>query len=107
MATWGSAGRGTCGRWLWPVSGYAKGHGRRTTSGGPRGRTWRTPGQWSHRRHCPHLLRGLQVAVDQAGLPMWLLGQCQGTTAIIALAQTPPQARSGPAAPTHATAPGV
>ena len=45
-------------------------------------------GQWIHHRHCPHLLRGL------VGLPMWLLGKCQGTCLIIALALTPP-ARGG------------
>ena len=51
-----------------------------------------SPGQWSHQCHCPHLLQGLPMAVDQVGLPMWLPRQCQGTSPIITLTPTP----SGP-----------
>ena len=47
--------------------------------------------QWSHRRHCPPLLRRLQMGVHEVGLPMCLLGQCQGTPPIIALTPNPPK----------------
>ena len=53
------------------------------------------PGQWTHDRYSPHLLRGLQLAVDQVGLPMWLPGQCKGTSPIT-LSPRPPL-RQGPA----------
>ena len=66
------------------------------------------PSQWLHYYHCPHLLRGLRLAVDLVGLPMWLPRQCQGTPPIITLPPTPPpppQQGARPATPAPAAPP--
>ena len=42
-----------------------------------------TPGHYTHHPRCPHLIRTLQRVVDEVSLPMWMLGQCSGTTPIL------------------------
>ena len=42
-----------------------------------------TPGQYTHHPRCPHLIRTLQWVVDEVSLPMWMPGQCLGTTPIL------------------------
>ena len=44
-----------------------------------------TPGQWTHRRKCPHLLHTQEIVVDQVAMPTWLPGYCKGTTPILVL----------------------
>ena len=42
-----------------------------------------TPGQYTHHPKCPHLIATLQRVVDEVALPMWMPGQCSGTTPIL------------------------
>ena len=42
-----------------------------------------TPGQYAHHPKCPHLIATLQRVVDDVALPMWMPGQCSGTTPIL------------------------
>ena len=32
--------------------------------------------QWTHPCHCPYSVRGVQLLLDQVGLPMRLLEEC-------------------------------
>ena len=42
-----------------------------------------TPGQYTHHPKCPHLIATLQRVVDEVAMPMWMPGQCSGTTPIL------------------------
>ena len=42
-----------------------------------------TPGQYTHHPRCPHLIATLQRVVDEVAMPMWMPGQCSGTTPIL------------------------
>ena len=42
-----------------------------------------TPGRYTHHPKCPHLIATLQRVVDEVALPMWMPGQCSGTTPIL------------------------
>ena len=42
-----------------------------------------TPGQYTHHPKCPHLIATLQRVVDEVAMPMWMPGQCPGTTPIL------------------------
>ena len=42
-----------------------------------------TPGQYTNHPRCPHLIRTLQRVVDEVSLPMWMPGQCSGTTPML------------------------
>ena len=42
-----------------------------------------TPGQYTYHPKCPHLIATLQRVVDEVAMPMWMPGQCSGTTPIL------------------------
>ena len=57
-----------------------------------------TPGQYTHDPRCPHIIRTLQRVVDEVSLPMWMPGQCSGTTPIVPRGPGGPRA-GAPASP--------
>ena len=52
------------------------------------------PGHYTHHVRCPHLIRALQRVVDEVSLPMWMPGQCSGTTPILVRGPSLPRARA-------------
>ena len=93
--------------------GSAKERGRRTTSSGPRGRTWQSamPTTEGIPPYSPQVNGPITATaptcrlqlVDQVGLPMWLPGHCSGTTPILV---PPPPSRSA-GKPDHTSPPAV
>ena len=56
-----------------------------------------TPGQYTHHPKCPHLIATLQRVLDEVALPMWMPGQCSGTTPILVRGPSGPRSATGAA----------
>ena len=49
---------------------------------------------FTHQWCCRHLLRTLQLVVDQVGISIWLPGPCAGNTTILVLGPCPPRGQA-------------
>ena len=91
-----SPGPPTPGKLLWSGSGSGRVPGQRKRSTSPRptlcGLTVLTPGHYTHHVSCPHLIQTLQRVVDEVSVPMWMPGQCSGTTPILVWGPSRPRA---------------
>ena len=54
-----------------------------------------TPVHYAHNVRCPHHIQTLQRVVDEVSLPMWLPGQCTGTSPVTGAGPKPPKGGAG------------